>query len=88
MARNANTICCRLKGEKNRGCRQTVVSVLASVFALLSQVCGAIGYEPDWDKYNKTLRDVVEFSCRNFEKIGLFCKIRHEDSCRLTVDAA
>ena len=40
-------------------------------FTIMAYSCGAIGREPDWTKYNKALRDVVETRCRDFEKLGV-----------------
>ena len=35
------------------------------------QPAAGIGYEPDPDKFQKALRDVVEFSCKEFARYGI-----------------
>lgn len=43
----------------------------ASIAFMWSQPVAGIGYEPDHEKYRQALRDVVEFSCKEFARYGI-----------------
>ena len=43
----------------------------ASIALMWSQPAAGIGYEPDREKYRQALRDVVEFSCKEFARYGI-----------------
>ena len=52
--------------------RNNVFLICTAFIALMwSQPVAGIGYKPDPEKYQKALRDVVEFSCKEFARYGI-----------------
>ena len=52
--------------------KNSVLLIGTAFIALMwSKPAAGIGYEPDHEKYQKALRDVVEFSCKEFARYGI-----------------
>ena len=52
--------------------KSRVLLICAAFIALTwGQPAAGIGYKPDPDKFQKALRDVVEFSCKEFARYGI-----------------
>ena len=52
--------------------KNSVFLICTAFIALMwSQPVAGIGYKPDAEKYQKALRDVVEFSCKEFARHGI-----------------